>query len=195
MDDPLIGLTIWHSRDTPKQPAEPTGPGRPVRVPPRNPPAPPVDSNKLQDSRQDKKKAVVSKQKKRLPATGKRLDNSDGHSDCLPCLPSIEDLEEEEREKGFSSGSEGVVTPEPSGDATAIFLNSPVPQPQNYWLMRLFSSNLFDMSIAIGYLFNSKESDVQAYLGNKLFVSPSRWLVSVCLSVCVCWGASGMYVY
>ena len=52
-----------------------------------------------------------------------------------------------------------------------ILMNSPVPQPQNYWLMRLFQSKLFDMSIAIGYLFNSKDSDVQAYLGNKLFVS------------------------
>ena len=52
-----------------------------------------------------------------------------------------------------------------------ILMNSPVPQPQNYWLMRLFQSKLFDMSIAIGYLFNTKDSDVQAYLGNKLFVS------------------------
>lgn len=51
--------------------------------------------------------------------------------------------------------------------------SSPVPQPQNFWLMRLFESKLFDMSIAIGYLFKSKEEDVQAYLGNKLFVSDS----------------------
>ena len=45
------------------------------------------------------------------------------------------------------------------------------PRPQNFWLMRLFESKLFDMSIAIGYFLSSKEADVQAYLGNKLFVS------------------------
>ena len=38
-------------------------------------------------------------------------------------------------------------------------------------LLRLFESKLFDMSIAMSYLFKSKESGVQAYLGNKLFVS------------------------
>ena len=46
-----------------------------------------------------------------------------------------------------------------------------LPQPENCWLMRLFESTLFDMSIAIGYLFNSKEPGVQKYLGNRLFVS------------------------
>lgn len=46
-----------------------------------------------------------------------------------------------------------------------------LPQPQDCWLMRLFESTLFDMSIAIGYLFNSKEPGVQRYLGNRLFVS------------------------
>ena len=46
-----------------------------------------------------------------------------------------------------------------------------LPQPHDCWLMRLFESTLFDMSIAIGYLFNSKEPGVQRYLGNRLFVS------------------------
>lgn len=56
---------------------------------------------------------------------------------------------------------------------------APVVSSQS-WLMRLFQSKLFDMSIAIHYLFNSKEPGVQNYLGSKLFVS--------CLSpsVCVC---------
>jgi hypothetical protein len=38
-------------------------------------------------------------------------------------------------------------------------------------LLRLFESKLFDMSIAMSYLFKSKECGVQTYLGNKLFVS------------------------
>jgi hypothetical protein len=33
------------------------------------------------------------------------------------------------------------------------------------WLLRLFESRMFDMSIAISYLFNSKEPGVQTYLG------------------------------
>lgn len=36
---------------------------------------------------------------------------------------------------------------------------------QTSWLLRLFESKMFDMSIAISYLFNSKEPGVQTYLG------------------------------
>lgn len=46
-----------------------------------------------------------------------------------------------------------------------------LPPPKSSWLLRLFESKLFDMSIAIAYLFNSKEPGVLTYLGNKLFVS------------------------
>lgn len=37
------------------------------------------------------------------------------------------------------------------------------------FLLRLFESTMFDMSMAISYLFNSKEPGVQTYLANKLF--------------------------
>ncbi|XP_066021299.1 phosphatidylinositol 4-kinase beta-like [Pocillopora verrucosa] len=47
--------------------------------------------------------------------------------------------------------------------------NSSLPPPKSSWLLRLFESKLFDMSIAIAYLFNSKEPGVLTYLGNKLF--------------------------
>ncbi|XP_052234570.1 phosphatidylinositol 4-kinase beta-like isoform X2 [Dreissena polymorpha] len=40
---------------------------------------------------------------------------------------------------------------------------------QTSWLLRLFESKMFDMSIAISYLFNSKEPGVQTYLANKMF--------------------------
>lgn len=39
------------------------------------------------------------------------------------------------------------------------------PPPKESLLLRLFESTLFDMSIAITYLFNSKEPGVQTYLG------------------------------
>ena len=59
-----------------------------------------------------------------------------------------------------------------SGDS--LLASSPAagswPVPRESWLLRLFKSKLFDMSIAIGYLFNSKEPGVQEYLGNRLFV-------------------------
>uniref|UniRef100_A0A672FXE6 Phosphatidylinositol 4-kinase beta n=1 Tax=Salarias fasciatus TaxID=181472 RepID=A0A672FXE6_SALFA len=37
------------------------------------------------------------------------------------------------------------------------------------WLLRLFESKLFDVSMAISYLHKSKEPGVQAYIGNRLF--------------------------
>ena len=50
-----------------------------------------------------------------------------------------------------------------------------LPTPKSSWLLRLFESKLCDMAIAIAYMFNSKESGVLAYLGNKLFVSYYFW--------------------
>lgn len=48
------------------------------------------------------------------------------------------------------------------------FKSKPLP-PRQSWLLRLFESKLFDMSIAISYLYNSKEPGVQTYLGNRMF--------------------------
>nr|XP_020474384.1 phosphatidylinositol 4-kinase beta-like isoform X2 [Monopterus albus] len=42
------------------------------------------------------------------------------------------------------------------------------------WLLRLFESKLFDVSMAISYLHNSKEPGVQAYIGNRLFSFPNE---------------------
>ena len=50
-----------------------------------------------------------------------------------------------------------------------------LPPPKSSWLLRLFESKMFDMSIAVAYLFNSKETGVLTYLGNKLFVSTTDW--------------------
>lgn len=45
-------------------------------------------------------------------------------------------------------------------------------QSKQSWLLRLFESKLFDVSMAISYLYNSKEPGVQAYIGNRLFSFP-----------------------
>ena len=50
----------------------------------------------------------------------------------------------------------------PSGRKKVKSRNPPGKQS---WLLRLFESKLFDMSIAITYLFNSKEHGVQTYIG------------------------------
>lgn len=42
------------------------------------------------------------------------------------------------------------------------------------WLLRLFESQVFDVSIAIQYLFKSKEPGVLTYLGNRLFSFPQE---------------------
>ena len=72
------------------------------------------------------------------------------------------------------SGHESPTEKEAGSSQTEVY-----PVPAESWLMRLFQSKLFDMSIAIHYLFNSKEPGVQSYLGNKLFVSLTTY--STCL--------------
>ena len=42
------------------------------------------------------------------------------------------------------------------------------------WLLRFFESKHFDMSIAISYLFNTKEPGVQTYLCNRLFTFDNK---------------------
>ena len=44
------------------------------------------------------------------------------------------------------------------------------------WLLRLFESKLFDSSMAMAYMFNSKEPGVLGYIGNKLFTYPAAEL-------------------
>ena len=40
------------------------------------------------------------------------------------------------------------------------------------WLLRLFESKLFDASMAVSYMFNSKEPGVLGYIANRLFTYP-----------------------
>ena len=190
MDDPLVGLTFWQ-RDN-----RPNGPGRPLRVQDflftNQQDSVVEDSNKVEEEREREK----AKGRERQPQQRTSGEHSGGPSkragskraskrgglgggdldNCFPCLPVIESETEREKELGESSELDSHGSGRNTPDSGAMLmdsylLNSPVPQPQNFWLMRLFQSKLFDMSIAIGYLFNSKEADVQAYLGNKLFVS------------------------
>lgn len=57
-----------------------------------------------------------------------------------------------------------LVAPDTSSVKSKVVIFSK-PPPKESLLLRLFESTLFDMSIAITYLFNSKEPGVQTYLG------------------------------
>ncbi|XP_068188585.1 phosphatidylinositol 4-kinase beta-like [Antennarius striatus] len=65
--------------------------------------------------------------------------------------------EEDEEEEG------GKARPHPSTRPDSI------SSSKQSWLLRLFESKLFDVSMAISYLYKSKEPGVQAYIGNRLF--------------------------
>ena len=61
------------------------------------------------------------------------------------------------------------------------------------WLLRLFESKMFDASMAVHYLFNSKEPGVLSYLGKIFFtqgvsineVTPNLNLLTLSLRVCL----------
>ncbi|CAK1546219.1 unnamed protein product [Leptosia nina] len=77
------------------------------------------------------------------------------------------------RESLDSGNPEDTEKPPDPPDApveTATAIVSAVDTANNKdFLLRLFESKLFDMSMAISYLFYSKEPGVQTYLANKLF--------------------------
>lgn len=51
------------------------------------------------------------------------------------------------------------------------------------WLLRLFESKLFDMSIAIQYLFNSKEPGVQSYIGSVAMIMAILIIVNLMIII------------
>lgn len=179
MDDPIIGLTIYDSKLVKNGSVYSSSnkgsvlPGITVQ----NSQQLQNNTNKLKFGRPVQSSQEWSEEKK--PSLS---------GECFQCLPGIEDADKD-MSSDCSETSSPLPPPGPAEELTPGHsrLNSP-PPPQDFWLMRLFQSNLFDMSIAIGYLFNSKEEDVQAYLGNKLFVSSSAYS-DVCVW-CVC-GRSG----
>lgn len=61
-----------------------------------------------------------------------------------------------------------VCNDEPQHDENCFEMSPQIveqPPSKQSWLLRLFESRLFDMSIAITYLFKSKEAGVQSYIG------------------------------
>nr|XP_043908972.1 phosphatidylinositol 4-kinase beta-like isoform X2 [Solea senegalensis] len=86
---------------------------------------------------------------------------------------SIKEQDKEEEEQKQGGASQQVLPPSaqtpPSSLPPAIASSS-----KQSWLLRLFESKLFDVSMAISYLYKSKEPGVQAYIGNRLFSFPDN---------------------
>jgi len=90
-----------------------------------------------------------------------------------PDTSSIKEEDEEEEEgRSLVGGSRQGATRRdapPSARQPAALAAAAAKQS---WLLRLFESKLFDVSMAISYLYKSKEPGVQAYIGNRLFSFP-----------------------
>ena len=161
MDDNLVALTIWESQRNKERVKKTSLCSWPE-----------VDT-----IRSERELADESKKKELLRVRNSKV----GDLDCFPCLHSAKRDTKDNRELSstasdnsgesasvdFAMTDERDISPPPLAQAD----NSGTSATSNYWLMRLFQSNLFDMHIAIGYLYSSKDSDIQAYLANKLFVS------------------------
>lgn len=93
-----------------------------------------------------------------------------------PDTSSIKEEEEEEEESSGKDGQRKEAMTQPGLHASAPTESSSPPpssSSKQSWLLRLFESKLFDVSMAISYLYKSKEPGVQAYIGNRLFSFPN----------------------
>lgn len=84
-----------------------------------------------------------------------------------PDTSSIKEEDEEEEEEEPKQDN-----PCPPARPDSSLLPSSSSSSKQSWLLRLFESKLFDVSMAISYLYKSKEPGVQAYIGNRLFSFP-----------------------
>lgn len=85
--------------------------------------------------------------------------------------------EEDEEDQGEGERNSGKETDQQDSASHADPCPSSLPvsassASKQSWLLRLFESKLFDVSMAISYLYKSKEPGVQAYIGNRLFSFP-----------------------
>lgn len=86
---------------------------------------------------------------------------ADSHSACLP-LPFR--FLRSSTPRSPASNSRNLSDKLPMGSSSSHRGKSR-PPPRQSWLLRLFESKMFDMNIAITYLYNSKEPGVQTYIG------------------------------
>ncbi|XP_077284386.1 phosphatidylinositol 4-kinase beta fwd [Arctopsyche grandis] len=110
---------------------------------------------------------VVGQSRESLDSGAPDTNEEDTSSEPKSCSNESEQYEQSEDK---SSSDKGELQEEAKIEVTAAEKN--VSRSKDF-LLRLFESKLFDMHMAIGYLFNSKEPGVQSYLANKLFSFPN----------------------
>lgn len=111
---------------------------------------------------------------RRGSSSGEVVDSSDSSCfmQCDESSPSVDPssvpvtshVQVQEAVPAPESSKGSVVNESPAAAVVA----TTVPARES-WLLRLFESTLFDMSIAITYLFKSKETGVLSYIGNRMF--------------------------
>ncbi|TDH03645.1 hypothetical protein EPR50_G00144050 [Perca flavescens] len=104
-------------------------------------------------------------QKQQQQVNNNNMDLTEGGASPQWDAGSIRE-EEEEEEEGEKHGAVREISQSSSSAAAAAAAS------KQSWLLRLFESKLFDVSMAIAYLYKSKEPGVQAYIGNRLFSFP-----------------------
>uniref|UniRef100_A0A3B3X8F1 Phosphatidylinositol 4-kinase beta n=1 Tax=Poecilia mexicana TaxID=48701 RepID=A0A3B3X8F1_9TELE len=108
----------------------------------------------------------------------KQQQDDQKHADTTDCCgppwhmnPDTSSIREEEEENDDEGQRETPAAQKHTPPAASSESPSPSSSKQS-WLLRLFESKLFDVSMAISYLYKSKEPGVQAYIGNRLFSFP-----------------------
>ncbi|XP_063755193.1 phosphatidylinositol 4-kinase beta-like isoform X2 [Eleginops maclovinus] len=134
-----------------------------------------------QDDHHHQQQQQDNQQKQTHPPCTDPTESSGPQWLISPDTSSIKEEDEEEVEEG-GSGKDEVKqhgtssqrdTPPPSSSRLeSSSLLSASSSSKQSWLLRLFESKLFDVSMAIAYLYKSKEPGVQAYIGNRLFSFP-----------------------
>ncbi|XP_035537745.1 phosphatidylinositol 4-kinase beta [Morone saxatilis] len=121
------------------------------------------------DNKQDDPQQQQQQQQQHYP----EVECSSPQWHISPDTSSIkeEDEDEEEGKDGERQGGTSQQDRRPSARPESSLLPSAAAasSSKQSWLLRLFESKLFDVSMAISYLYKSKEPGVQAYIGNRLF--------------------------
>ena len=168
MDDPFVALSLWQGQDNSSKNTSTFKNGNAVHD----------DGTNFSGVGTNKK--LVDKK-----TSEDRKSNSPSSGNCFPCLSGLEldslkTSQKKEKEVCGDGGGLELVCNGGSEEVEAAdvgkaaeceaLATSPLPHLDNYWLLRLFESNLFTIDKALQYLHTEKDRNVQEYLGKKLFV-------------------------
>jgi hypothetical protein len=167
MDDPLVGLAVWQSQraEENKRTSQKSG-----RI--------------LADQGRPSSQTIKSDSNRLLEVVDEESRASSSSDNCFPCLPSLDMPKTSRIPPTTERNNEKCKADNDDEKTDKNELENSInqsPQLENYWLLRLFESNLFTMEIALQYLYNETDTEVQIYLGKRLSVSYIHLLAVVIL--------------